>query len=152
MRKRVFGRKFSRDKGSRQALIRSLVKALVENGKIETTKARTKAIAGEVDKIINLAKGNDVVSAERRVLAILANDRQIVASIFKNVVPVFAERKSGFTKVTYLPRRLGDGAEMARLEWVVEVKAPEEKTKIREKKAGAKDKKEVEVKKEEIKK
>ncbi len=128
MRKQVFGRQFSRDKGSRQALFRSLIKAFVANGKMETTKAKVKAISGEIDKIVTATKGKDVVSARRRVMSILGNDRKTVDILFKSVSPALTERKSGFTKITYLPRRLGDAAEMARLEWVVEIK-PEEKPK-----------------------
>ncbi|MCJ7805396.1 50S ribosomal protein L17 [Patescibacteria group bacterium] len=147
MRKQVFGRKFSRDKGSRQALFRSLIKAFIANGKIETTKARAKAISGEIDKIVTSTKGSNIVSAKRKVLSFLANDGKTTEFLFKNVTPAFAERKSGFTKITYLPRRMGDGAEMARLEWVVEIKTEEEKNKKKEKKNESKSKKEVKAKK-----
>lgn len=147
MRKQVFGRKFSRDRGSRQALFRSLIKAFIASGKIETTKARAKAITGEIDKIITSTKGKNIVSAKRKVLSFLANDGKTVEFLFKNVAPAFAERKSGFTKITYLPRRIGDGAEMARIEWVVEIKTEEEKNKKKERKDQSKNKKEVKPKK-----
>lgn len=145
MRKQVFGRQFSRNTGSRAALFRSLIKALIAGGKIETTRAKVKAISGEIDKIISVAKGGNTVIAKRKVLAILANDRGTVEALFKEVVPALGERKSGFTKITYLPSRMGDKAEMARLEWIVSIK--EEEPKKKEKKAEDKNKEAKKTKK-----
>lgn len=121
-------------------MFRSLIKAFVGNGKIETTKAKAKAISGEIDKIVGITRGKDVVSARRRVMSILANDSKTVDILFKSVSPALVDRKSGFTKITYLPRRLGDAAEMARLEWVVEIK-PEEKVKKSKKEGKSKEEK-----------
>jgi|WetSurSiteA1Bulk_404760.scaffolds.fasta_scaffold15053_2 large subunit ribosomal protein L17 len=117
MRKMVFGRKLSRGKKSREALIRSLIKALIGVGKIETTKAKAKAIQGQVDKLVTMAKKN-TLSSRRRVLAYLANDRKATDNLVSNIAPVFKDRKGGYTRIILLGKRLGDAAEMARLEWV----------------------------------
>lgn len=121
MIKKVFGRKFSRGRKGRTALFRSLVRALVLSGKIVTTKERAKAVQGQIDKYTSHAKKGGV-ALRRKVLAEMGNDRETVDKLFREVVSVFSERKSGFTKITLLPRRKGDNAEMARLEWVEEVK------------------------------
>ncbi len=126
MRKMVFGRKLSRGKKGRQALLRSLVRAIVVDGKITTTKAKAKAIVGEVDKLITLAKKGNL-SARRSVLAFLGNDRATTDKVFSNLVPSFSQRNSGYTRLVLLPSRRGDNAEMARLEWVDEVKVKEVK-------------------------
>lgn len=59
MRHRVFGRKLSRDTGHRIALRRNLIRALFEHERIETTKAKAKAIRPEAEKLITLAKRCD---------------------------------------------------------------------------------------------
>lgn len=120
MKKRVFGRHFSRERDTRRALFRSLIRALVFNGKIVTTRAKAKAILGEVENLVTLAKDGGV-AAKRSTLSIVGNDRSIAEYIYKVVVPALSGKKSGFTKLTNLPRRVGDRAKMVRLEWVVEV-------------------------------
>lgn len=117
MKKRIFGRKFSRGKKGRTALLRSLIRALVASGKITTTKARAKAIQGQVDKYLARAKKGGL-AWRRKILAEMGNDRQTVAALFEKAASLFAKRKSGFTRITHLARRKGDNAEMVRLEWV----------------------------------
>jgi large subunit ribosomal protein L17 len=124
MRKKVFGRQLSRNRKSRTALLRSLIKALIVNGKITTTKAKAKFIQAQADKIVTLASKNNL-SVRRSVLAFLGNDRKVTDFLFFKLVPVFKDRKSGFTRLILLPRRKGDNAEMATIEWIdkyVEVK------------------------------
>lgn len=117
MRKMVFGRQFSRGKKGRIALLRSLVRALVLNGKITTTKAKAKAIQGQIDKYLSHAKKGSL-GLRRKVLAETGNDRKTVDALFNKIAPAFGERKSGFTRIVALPPRKGDNAQMARLEWV----------------------------------
>jgi large subunit ribosomal protein L17 len=125
MRKMVFGRKLSRGRKSREALFKSLIKALVEYGKITTTQAKAKSIVGEVDKLINLAK-EESIEARRRVLGYLGNDRKITDLIFK-IAPKFSSRQSGYTKMTNLLPRKGDMAEMVSLEWTEKIVKEEKK-------------------------
>jgi len=132
MRKMVFGRKLSRGRKSREALFKSLIKALVIYGKITTTYAKAKAIIGEVDKIVNTAKENSL-SARRKVLGQLGNDRKVTDLIFK-IVPKFTSRQGGYTKIVNLPPRRGDMAQMASIEWVDKIVEPEKKKEKVEKK------------------
>lgn len=130
MRKKVMGRKFARNTNSRKALFRGLVRALFQNGSIETTLARAKAIQPEVDKLITLAK-KDTLASKRSVMSKLGNDGQTYTKIFVNYLPAFESRKSGFTKLVHLPVRPGDGAQMVKLELsdkAVEAKKAETKT------------------------
>ena len=117
MKKRVFGRKLSRERDSRRALFRSLTAALVTHGKIETTKAKAKAIQPMVDKLVTLAREGSTTSL-RRAYAKLGNDKKTAKRLFEEVGPVFAKRNSGFTRIINLGTRKGDRAEMVRLEWV----------------------------------
>ncbi len=132
MKKRVFGRQLSRERDTRRALFRSLIRALVEHGKINTTKAKAKAIQADIDKLVNLAK-KDSISAKRRIFAILGNDKETTKKILKEVVPSFSDRSGGYTRIVPLPARRGDAAQIVRFEWVKEIevkktKATKEKT------------------------
>lgn len=117
MRKMVFGRKLSRGKKGREALFRSLCRAMVSEGKIVTTSAKAKAIRGQLDKLVTLAK-EGTLATRRRALAYLANDRETTAKLFGPVAKAFAARKGGYTRIINLPPRMGDAAKMARIEWV----------------------------------
>ena len=131
MRKMVFGRHLSRSRKGRIALFRSLIRALTISGKIVTTRAKAKAIIPQIDKIVTAAKKNSL-SARRRVLASLGNDRSTTDLIFLKVVPALPNRTSGFTRMVLLPARRGDKAQMVRLEWseIIEMKEkPKKETK-----------------------
>lgn len=127
MKKRVFGRQLSRERDTRRALFRSLIRALVKHGKIKTTKAKAKAIQGSIDKLINLAK-KDSISAKRRVFAILGNDKETTKKLLIEVVPSFSDRSGGYTRIVPLPARRGDAAQIVRLEWVKEIGIKKTKT------------------------
>jgi large subunit ribosomal protein L17 len=131
----VFGRHFSRGKKARKALFRSLIQALVLNGKIITTKAKAKAIIPDVDKLITLGK-KGTISARRDALASLGNDKATTDKLFFEVIPAFKDRVSGFTRIVLLPTRPGDNAEMVRLEWSQAVEPKEKVKKVSTKEKG----------------
>ena len=128
MKKKVYGRKFSRERDTRRALFRSLVKALVEHGKIVTTKAKAKATQPLVDKVVNLAKKKEIAS-QRRLFSLLGNDKKTTKLLVEKIAPLFPDRASGFTRIISLPPRRGDQAPMVRLEWVRQETVEVKKTK-----------------------
>lgn len=127
MKKKVFGKKLGRERDTRRALFRSLIRSLVEHGKIKTTKSKAKATLPSLEKLIGKAKANDV-SSRRSVYSFLGNDRKTANMLFGQVAKNFSSRNSGFVRITNLPRRKGDNAEMVTMEWtdkiVVEEKKP----------------------------
>lgn len=128
MKKKVFGRHFSRSRKAREALFKSLTSAFILHGRIETTFARAKSVQGDIDEMVMWAKAGSV-AAQREIASALSANRELVAKLVRDVAS-FKNRGSGFTKITRLPRRFGDAAEMARLEWVDEIaKSEEVKTK-----------------------
>ena len=144
MKKRVFGRKLSRSRPAREALFAGLARALILNGKIITTRAKAKAIQGEVEVFVSLAKKADL-NSRRIVLSALDNARDAANALFQKVGPAFAGKKSGFTRIVPLPNRKGDNAKMVRIEWTEKTMeaAKEEKprTKTQKTKVEAKSKK-----------
>jgi large subunit ribosomal protein L17 len=116
MNKKVFGRKLSRSRPAREALFSSLIKGMIANGKVVTTKAKAKAIIGDLEHMVTLAKRADL-NSRRTALSYLDNAKEAVDILFKQVGPVFSGRISGFTRIINLPSRKGDRAQMARIEW-----------------------------------
>ncbi len=126
MLKRVYGKKLSRAQGARRALFRSLIRAMVVDGKIITTYAKAKSVQADIDKIMKKVKKNDLAS-RKQTLAIMANDKVTVNKLFGEVRSVSEGRKSGFTRITALPPRKGDAAAMVRLEWSTPARKKTEK-------------------------
>ena len=125
MRHHVAGYTLSRTKDQRRALRRVLIKQLFENNRIKTTKAKAKAIRGDAEKLITLAKNSasasDVkkVNARRLAASALA-DADIVRKLFDDIAPRFESRNGGYTRIIKLGPRKGDSSEMVILELVEE--------------------------------
>ena len=132
MRKRVIGKKLSRASSTRRALFRALARALIINGKINTTLAKAKVAQKFVERLASDAKVNNF-NARRKVFAQLANDRETMNSLFR--IMTGTTRTSGFTRIVPLTNRKGDSARMARLEfidWVQEKKEVKKEEKKKE--------------------
>lgn len=147
MRHRVKGKKLGRNTLQRKALMKNLVKDLVEHGEIQTTEAKAKAIRGLVDKLIHKAQEGTV--SARRLLAAFFGTRNVVQHLVDQVAPSMKNRTSGFTRIIRLGNRRGDDSMMVKLELVEkpakveakkEVKAQEvvPETKQEEKKTASK--------------
>lgn len=117
MKKKVFGRKLSRSRPAREALFASMIRSMLLNGKIVTTRAKAKAVQPDLEKIVTVAKKGEL-SGRRRVLAMLDNAKDAVEVLYKNVVPSFIKRGSGYSRLVSLPPRKGDAAQMVRIEWM----------------------------------
>jgi large subunit ribosomal protein L17 len=114
MRHKVAGRSLSRSTGHRKALFRNLVTELLAYEKIKTTEAKAKEIRGIAEKMITLGK-NGGLDARRQLLAFIY-DKKVVDKIFNDLAKRYVERPGGYTRITKLGRRLGDGASMVKLE------------------------------------
>jgi large subunit ribosomal protein L17 len=141
MRKRIFGRKLKRTTNQRKGLFKSLAQAMVLHGRIKTTEAKAKAVRGEIEKLITIAKKHD----KNAMQFLQKHVPQKTAEAFIRRAPAFKDRAGGYTRIVKLGDRIKDNAPMVILEFVE--KMPVEKTPI-EKVKGSKKK---EVKKEEKK-
>lgn len=117
MRKKVFGRKLNRNRKSRTALFRSLMKAMVVNGSIKTTRAKGLAVQKDLEKLVKYVK-DDSLLAKRKALADLANDKSVTNMLFEKYKLLANSRASGFTKIALATNRKGDNAEMVQISWV----------------------------------
>lgn len=113
MRHNVYGRHLGRDKNQRTALFKSLVQALFLYETIETTQAKAKAIKGLVDKLINQAKSSNARLIDQFVL-----NKSVSQKLKDDIILRFDDRNSGYTSITRLGPRLGDGAMMVQMRLV----------------------------------
>jgi len=116
MRHKVAGRKLGRSSAHRKALYRNLVTDLLNYEKITTTEAKAKEIRSLAERMITLGKEGELNSRRRALSFIL--DKKVTEKIFNELAPRYAERPGGYTRITKLGPRLGDGAPMAQIELV----------------------------------
>ena len=115
MRKRKKGRKLSRKKDQRKALLKSLAAALILKEKIKTTEAKAKEVSGFVEKQITRARIGSLHS--RRLLARFFHQK-IIKKLVDEIAPRYKERKGGYTRIIKLGQRKIDGAKMAIIELI----------------------------------
>ena len=107
-------------------MLANLATALFEHKKITTTEHRAKRLRPVAERLITLAKRGDLAS-RRRVLATLSR-KDIVAELFEQTAPKFAERSGGYTRITKVANRKGDNAPMAVIELVLDPVSPKQAT------------------------
>ncbi len=128
------GRKFSRECDQRDALIKGLATSLVMQGKIETTLPKAKELVRYIEKLITKAKKADLAN-RRHVIAGLST-QTAANKLFDVIAPQLTTRSSGHVKIEQTQLRTGDGAQMATISFVDEIKA--EVTDVKEKVVEAK--------------
>ena len=116
MRHRKAGRQLRRTSEQRLALLRNLASSLIEHGAIETTEAKAKELRPFVEKLVTKAKQGTLHA--RRLAGRHVHKRETADKLFRELGPKFAARPGGYTRILKIGARRGDGAEMARIEFV----------------------------------
>ena len=109
-------RKLGRTSDQRRAMLRAMVTYLLENGQIKTTITRAKEVAPVAEKMITLAKKNDLASYRQALGFITKED--VAKKLFQELGPKYAERNGGYTRVVRIGPRRGDADEMAIIQLV----------------------------------
>ena len=104
-------RKLGRASDCRRAMLRAMVTFLLENGKIETTLARSKEVRCMAEKMITLGK-NGGLHCKRQVMSYVTKE-SVTKKLFDEIAPKYSDRKGGYTSIVKLGPRRGDAAEMA---------------------------------------
>ena len=131
MRHRQAGRKLGRTTAHREMMMRNLVTSLVLYEKIITTAAKAKELRSVAEKMVTLAKREDLHA--RRQAGEVLNDEKALKKLFETIGARFRERNGGYTRITKLDYRMGDGAPLAAIEFLGVEPAPEPRGKAKEK-------------------
>ena len=114
------GRKFGRKRDQRRALIKGLATSLVMHGKIETTLPKAKELVRYIEKVITKAKKGDLHN-RRQVIAALST-QEAAFRLVDVIAPQLTGRNSGHVRVERTKIRVGDGTQMAIIEFVDDIK------------------------------
>ena len=104
-------RKLGKPTDQRMAMLKAMTTYLLENGQIKTTVTRAKEVAPLAEKMITLAKKNDL-AAYRQALSFITKE-DVAKKLFDQIGPKYATRNGGYTRVVRIGPRRGDAAEMA---------------------------------------
>ena len=109
-------RKLGKPTDQRKAMLRAMVTYLLENGPIKTTVTRAREVAPMTEKMITLAKKNNLATY-RQALAFITKE-DVAKKLFDEIGPKYADRDGGYTRIVKIGPRRGDAAEMAIIQLV----------------------------------
>jgi large subunit ribosomal protein L17 len=124
MRHRSKTVKLKRTASHRKALLANMAISLIEHGRIKTTFGKAKALRPVAEKLVTLAKRDDLHS--RRLAIAFLHQKDTVQKLFSEIAPAAKDRQGGYCRITKLGARMSDSAPMAIIEWVDRVAAAEE--------------------------
>ena len=108
--------KLGRKSEHRNMMLANLVCSLITENRVTTTLAKAKAARSVAEKMVTLAKSGTL--HDRRRCAARLPHSGAVRRLFREIAPVFKDRRGGYTRIMHLNQRRGDSAQMAILEWV----------------------------------
>ena len=116
MRHRKSGRKLNRNASHRKAMFKNMSASLFEHELIKTTVPKAKELRRVAEKLITLAKVDNV--ANRRRAFSKLRSKEIVGKLFDELGPRYKERPGGYLRILKCGFRAGDNAPMAYVELV----------------------------------
>ena len=108
-------KKFHRKKGQRKALFKTLLNNFILQEKIETTEVKAKMLRSKAEKLVTLAKKQNL-AAQRILLSRLT--KKSAQRFYYEIAPRYSNRQSGYTRIIKSRIRKADGARMAIIEFV----------------------------------
>ena len=110
------GRRLGGSSAHQKSMLANLVASLIAAEAITTTEAKAKALRPVAEKVITKAKKGGLHN-HRQVVSFLRN-KEMVAKLFEEIGPRYADRPGGYTRILKVGPRPGDNAPMARIELV----------------------------------
>ena len=105
----------NRPADQRKAMMRNLMTSLFLEGALKTTDAKARALSSAAEKLITLVKGKEEYQAIRELMSVVHTK----ASSHKALEYIKSStRTSGYTRLTKIGRRAGDGALMVQVELI----------------------------------
>ena len=97
-------------------MLANLTTSLINEGRVETTLAKAKAVRPLAEKVISRARRDG--AHNRRVVRRTITDRDTLTKLFTEIGPRYTDRPGGYVRIVKTGQRRGDGAEMAVIELV----------------------------------
>lgn len=116
MRHRNTNKILDREKGPRELMLRNLASSILIYEKVKTTKAKAQAVKPLVERMITVAKVGDL-NARRGLIKVLLQ-KNAIKKAMEVLGERYKDRQGGYTRVTKLGVRKGDGAEVVQIELV----------------------------------
>jgi large subunit ribosomal protein L17 len=116
MRHRKKTKIIDRKKEAREMMLRNLVSSILIYEKVKTTKTKAKAAQPLVEKSITIARKGDL-TARRKLISSLPQ-KMAVKKAMEVLGKKYKDKHSGFTRITNLKSRQGDGAQMVQIELI----------------------------------
>ena len=98
-------------------MLSNLAVAVIRYERVKTTEAKAKEVRGIVDDMITTAKRGDL-SARRSLAAKMPHEPLIVEKLMSELATKYADRSSGYTRITKIGESLGDAAPIVQIELV----------------------------------
>jgi large subunit ribosomal protein L17 len=128
--------KLGRTSEHRNMMLANLVCSLITENRVTTTLAKAKAARSVAEKMVTLAKSGTL--HDRRLCGARLPQAAAVKRLFREIAPIFKDRRGGYTRIMRLNQRRGDAAQLAILEWVELPAAAPEPAKVEEAKEAEK--------------
>ena len=116
MRHRKAGKKLGRTPSHRKALFNNLLTSLFYHERLTTTDVKAKELKRLADRMVTLGKKGTL--AARRLAARRLRLPEVVAKLFDEIAGRYSDRPGGYSRITRIGRRKGDGASMAIIELI----------------------------------
>ena len=110
------GKKLGRPTGHRLLMLRGMATDFLKHERIETTDVKAKEVRKIAEKVVTLGKKGGLHN-RRKALAIIT-DESVVKKVFDDIGSRYDDRNGGYTRITKIGNRKGDGAEVSVLEFV----------------------------------
>ena len=131
MRHRLGYKKLNRTSEHRKALLKNMLNSLIKYEQITTTLPKAKFLKPQADKIITLAKKENLQST--KMLMSKLQDKNSTNKLRKTLSKRYEKRNGGYTRIIKAGFRYGDKAPMAVIEFVdrdIEAKKVDKKKKV----------------------
>ena len=135
MRHRNRRGKLGRKTEHRLMMLRNLVTSLFDKERIQTTLPKAKQLRPFAEKLITLARKQDLHS--RRLTSRYIHDKKVVKKLFDEIAKRYSSDNGGYTRIVANRPRWGDAADLAFIELKHAV-LPEKETKGQAKKSKPK--------------
>ena len=116
MKHKIAKASLNRPADHRKAMVRNLLTSLFLYGKVQTTDARARALAGEADKLITLVRSKDAMNAVRELKRVIFTQESSEKALA--YITAQKERTSGYTRITKIGQRSGDNALVIQVELI----------------------------------